>query len=138
MISENLKYPAFRANILTVFAALALLLAAVGLFGVISQAVVSRTREIGIRMALGATPGDVVGLIARQGILMTLSGAVIGLCGAVLLSTSLTSLLYEIRPADLLTLLAVTTVLCAVALVAVYVPARRAANVDPTVAIRWE
>ncbi|HXA06332.1 MAG TPA: ABC transporter permease [Bryobacteraceae bacterium] len=138
LITENLKYPAFRANILSAFAALALLLAALGLFGVISQMVVSRTREIGIRMALGATRVDVIGLIARQGILMTLSGAAIGLVEAALLTRTVTSLLYEIQPADPLTFFWVTTVLCAAAVIAVYIPARRAANLDPTVALKWE
>jgi ABC-type antimicrobial peptide transport system permease subunit len=138
LISENLKYPAFRANILSAFAVLALLLAALGLFGVISQMVVSRTREIGIRVALGATRRDVIGLIAKQGILMTLSGAAIGLVGAALLTRTVTSLLYEIQPADPLTFFWVTTALCAAAVIAVYIPARRAANLDPTVAIKWE
>jgi putative ABC transport system permease protein len=138
MISESLKYPAFRANILTVFAALALLLAALGLFGVISQIVVGRTREIGIRVALGATRGDVMRLVARQGILVTLAGAAIGLFAATFLARTLTSLLYDIAPADPLTFCGVTAVLFAVVVMAVYIPARRAANLDPTAAIKWE
>ena len=138
MISENLKYPVFRARILSAFAALALLLAALGLFGVISQIVVGRTREIGIRVALGATRSDVMRLVARQGILVAVTGTTIGLLAAAVLTRALTSLLYDITPADPVTFCGVIAVLYAAAVIAVYFPARRAANLDPTVAIKWE
>jgi putative ABC transport system permease protein len=138
LLSDNLKYPTFRANILALFASLGLLLATIGLYGVISQAVVGRTREIGIRMALGATQGQVLGFIARQGIRVITLGIGFGLLGAMMLSRMLTSLLYEVRPTDPMILLSVTLALSGVSAIAIYVPAHRAAKLNPTAAIRYE
>jgi len=137
-LSEKLKYPAFRARILILFAILALLLASVGVYGVVSQMMVSRTREIGIRAALGATRRDIIGLISREGIHLALAGTSIGLLISLVVTRTLASLLYETKPADPATLGAVICALCAVTFIATFIPARRAANLDPMSAIRHE
>jgi predicted permease len=122
----------------SVFGFLGLLLASVGLYGLLSFEVGRRTREIGIRMALGARKDEVLAMIARQGLKLTLIGLTIGIAGAYGLTRFMSSLLYGVRPTDPLTFIAVALILFAVALVACYVPARRAAKVDPMVALRWE
>lgn len=137
-IAQDLKYPKFRANILSLFAGLALLLATVGIYGVVSQIVVSRTREIGIRVALGATRESILRMVARQGILLAGTGAAIGLLASFALMRTLASMLYEVRPGDPLTLFAVTAALVVVAVIASWIPARRAARLDPLAAIRHE
>jgi putative ABC transport system permease protein len=97
-----------------------------------------RTREIGIRMALGATPGGILALVVRQGMSIALTGVGLGLCGAVIVTRFMTSLLYGVRARDPLTFGAIAVTLGTVALVASYIPARRAANVDPIAALRSE
>jgi ABC-type antimicrobial peptide transport system permease subunit len=131
-----MAYPRFRAVLLSAFAALALLLAAVGLHGVLGQLVAQRTPEIGVRMALGARPADVAGLIARQGGGPVLAGLGIGLGLAMSLGRYLSSVLYGVRPRDPVTLLGVSLVLLAVAAVATALPAYRAAKTNPVEALR--
>jgi putative ABC transport system permease protein len=128
----------FSTVILALFSAVAILLAAVGLYGVVSHSVTERTREIGVRMALGAERGQVLRLFVRHGLATAAAGTVIGLGGALALSRWLESLLFEVKPSDPLTFVAVAVLLLAVAMVACYLPARRAARIDPLLALRTE
>lgn len=124
--------------LLGLFGALALVLAAVGIYGVISYAVSLRTRELGIRMALGAARKDVLQMVLRQGLKLVATGLVLGFAASIVLTRFLTSLLFQVRPADGMTILAVAFTLAAVALLANHLPARRASRVDPNVALRCE
>ena len=128
----------FNAVLLGIFAALALLLASVGLYGVISYSVAQRTHEIGIRMAVGAGRNDVLRMVIGQGLKLAVIGAAVGIAGALALTRLLASMLYGVNPTDLATYVAVSLILIAVALVACYIPARRAMRVDPMLALRHE
>jgi putative ABC transport system permease protein len=124
--------------LITAFAGLALFLSSLGIYGVLAYDVSQRTREIGVRGAIGASHGQIVGLILKQGLWKTGLGIVLGLIGALLLSRSMTSLLFGVKPTDPLVYVAVSLILIAVALLASYLPARRAARIDPLVALRDE
>ena len=126
------------ASVLGAFGVIALLLAAIGIYGVTSYAVSQRTREIGIRMALGAQLSDVLRLILRSGVKLTVLGVVIGLAGAFLLTRALTSLLSGVTATDPFTFVSVSVLLVAVMMLASYLPARRATKVDPLIALRYE
>jgi putative ABC transport system permease protein len=120
------------------FAVIALLLATAGVFGVMAHSVSRRTREIGVRVALGASSRDVLTMVLGQGLRTVLTGIVIGVAGALALTRAIEGLLFEVKAADPLTFAAVTLLLLATALLACYLPARRAAKVDPMVALRYE
>jgi len=138
LLSTSVAPRRFNMLLLGIFAGVALVLAAVGLYGVMSYSVSWRTREIGIRMALGAKRADVLRLVVRQGMTMTLIGLALGLVGAFSISRVLRGLLHGVSPTDPLTFVAVSIVLLVVALLACLVPARRATRVDPIIALRTE
>ncbi|MFL6196578.1 MAG: FtsX-like permease family protein, partial [Thermoanaerobaculia bacterium] len=138
VMSETVGRARFNTLLLGLFAGLATLLAAVGIFGVMHYLVTLRTREIGLRMALGARQGEVLGLILKQGLVLTLIGIAIGLAGALALTRVMSSLLYGVSASDPWTFAAIALLLTAVAGTACYIPARRAARVDPLVALRSE
>jgi putative ABC transport system permease protein len=138
VFGASLATQRFLAWLLGAFAALALLLGSVGIYGVMAYMVSRRTREIGIRMALGARPGDVLKAIMNRGVALTAAGLALGLAGALAASRALASLLFEVSPTDPPTLAAVAILLAAAALFACYWPARRATRVDPMVTLRYE
>jgi putative ABC transport system permease protein len=138
IVATSLTRDRFSVVILGAFAALALILAAVGLYGLVAYFVTQRTNEIGVRIALGAEPGSIQRLVVFQSVRVVLVGVGLGLVGALLLSNILRSLLYEVRPRDPLTLAGVGILLFAVALAAAFFPARRASRVDPVLALRAE
>jgi predicted permease len=137
-IAESMAGTTYQTTLLAVFAVLALVLAAVGIYGVMSYGVSQRTHEIGVRMAIGASPGAVMKLILGEGLRLVLIGLAIGIAGAFALTRSLSSLLYGVGAGDPLTFAGVAVVLAAVALAACAVPARRAMRVDPMLALREE
>jgi putative ABC transport system permease protein len=135
-VAGAMAQPRFLTLLLGVFAGIALLLASVGTYGVMAHSVAERNREIGIRMAMGAEPGSVRGLVMKQGAALAGIGLGLGVLGAFGLTRFLGSQLYEVGTTDLRTFVAVPLILGAVALLACYIPARRATRVDPVVALR--
>ena len=138
VVSDSIRQPRFTAVLLGIFAVLALLLAAIGLYGVISYSVTQRHHELGIRMALGARPQEVAGMILREGMALTLLGAAIGFVAALVLVRFLSTLVFGVSTHDVITFGLVPVVVAAVAALACYIPARRATKVDPMVALRYE
>jgi putative ABC transport system permease protein len=138
VIAPQLVQPRLNALLLSAFAFPAMLLAAIGLYGIMASAVSQQTRELGVRLALGATPDRLRAMILRQALTVTAAGALAGLLAALAGSRLLTTMLFEVSPTDPVALLGACGLLLAVALLAAYVPARRATKVDPMVALRYE
>jgi len=135
-ISATVAEPLFQARLIGAFSIVALVLAAIGIYGVVAYSVAERTREIGIRVALGAGRGDVVGMVLRRLLVLLVPGVALGVAGALATTRVLSSLLFEIRPDDPATFISVAVLLAAVAIVAGMMPARRASRVDPLVALK--
>jgi predicted permease len=138
VVARSISEPRFYMVLLGAFAAMAVFLAALGIFGVLSYSVVQRSREIGIRVALGAHPRDVLRMVLGHAASLALVGVLAGLVGAVALSRAIGSLLFELSPTDPLTLGSMAVLLASVALLASYLPARRATRLDPLIALRSE
>lgn len=138
LVSNSVAQPRLNLSLLVAFATLALVLAAVGVYGVMAYAVTQRTHEFGIRMALGASPADVLKQVFIEGGRLAVLGLALGLIAAVVLTRLMSSLLFEVNPSDPITFGAAATVLALVALAACYIPARRATRVNPLVALRYE
>jgi putative ABC transport system permease protein len=138
IVDLGMARPRFSMFLLAAFGATALLLAAIGIYGVVAYSVTQRTREIGIRIALGADRRDVLGMVARGALLLATAGVVFGVAGGMALTRFMSTLLYGVSPTDLRTFAMVAGLLMAVTLLAAFVPARRAAKVDPIVALRYD
>jgi putative ABC transport system permease protein len=138
IVADSVARQRFSMLLLGIFAGLALVLAAVGIYGVMSYSVAQRTREIGIRMALGAQRSDVMRMTIGHGLRLVLTGVAIGLAGAFVLTRVMSTLLFGVSPTDPLTFISISTVLVSVALLASYVPALRATRVDPMFALRYQ
>ena len=138
LVDSSIAQPRLNTSLLGGFAAIGLLLAALGIYAVLSFAVTQRTQEIGVRIALGATAQDVLRMVLATGGGLFLMGAAIGLAAAVVMSRLVSHLLFEVSPGDPVSYVSVVVVFAAIALLACYIPARRAAKVDPMVALRYE
>ena len=138
LLAESVSGPRFNMLLLTLFAVVALVLALVGIYGVMSYSVTQRTHEIGIRVAVGAQSRDVLRMVIGQGMFMTMIGVVCGLVGAFALTRLMTSMLFGVEPSDPMTFATIAVLVIAVALLACYIPGRQATKVDPLVALRYE
>jgi putative ABC transport system permease protein len=138
IVSDSIAQPRLSMLLMGLFGALAMILSAVGIYGLLSFAVTQRTQELGIRIALGAQVGDVLRLVMKQGLVLVLAGELLGLLGAFALTRLISTLLFGVSPTDTTTFLAVAGVLAGVAMLACYFPARRATKVDPLVSLRYE
>jgi ABC-type antimicrobial peptide transport system permease subunit len=137
-VSRLVEGPRFSAALLALFAAVALVMAAIGVYGVMAYGAAQRTREIGVRVALGATRGQVLRLMIRDGVFVVTAGLVVGLMAAVWLARTLTGMLHEVTPADPVALVPVAALLASVGLLAAYLPARRATRVSALDALRTD
>ena len=138
IVSDTVSTPRLNTSLLAMFAILAVVLSATGIYGLIGYSVTQRLHEIGIRMALGARTRDVVLLVMRQGLMVVAIGLVIGIAGGIASTRALRTLLFEVQPTDVRTFVLVGLGLLSVALFASYVPVRRATKVDPMEALRYE
>jgi putative ABC transport system permease protein len=138
IISDSLSERRFAMLLLIIFASIALVLAAVGIYGVMSYAVSRRTHELGVRLALGASRSEILRLVVAEGMVLAAIGTAVGLAAALRLTRLMASLLYAVRPADPATLAAASLLLAGIALLACYIPAWRATKIDPLVALRYE
>jgi putative ABC transport system permease protein len=138
VFSDSVTTRRFNLLLVGVFALTALLLAIAGVFGVLAYSVAQRTREFGVRIALGASPRAILRMVLAQGMLTIAIGTAIGLAGSFALTRTMRSLLFEISPNDPLTIAGVAVLLVLIAALASYIPARRATRVDPTIALRYE
>ncbi len=138
VVSASVSRISFAMAVLAIAAAMTLLLGAIGLHGVVSYVVGQRTREIGVRMALGARGGEVARMVVQQDLLLTVAGVAIGLLGAAVLTRFLGALLYEVSPLDPVAFVVTSLTLLGVSFLASYLPARRASSVDPAIALRAE
>jgi ABC-type antimicrobial peptide transport system permease subunit len=137
-LNRAMDQPRFRTILIGLFAVVALILSCIGIYGVISYSVTRRTHEIGIRMALGARKADVLGMVLRQAMYLAVIGVALGLGGAFGLTRLMAGLLFGVKPTDATTFCVTALLLAATALLAAYLPARRAARVDPMIALRHE
>jgi putative ABC transport system permease protein len=137
-VADATAQPRFEMLLLALAGGVALILAAVGIYGVMNYAVVRRTREIGIRISLGASRGDVLGMVFRRALLQALAGTAVGIAGAVLLSKFMAKMVFGVRPTDPWTFAAVTVLLAIAAVAASGIPARRASRIQPMQALRSE
>jgi putative ABC transport system permease protein len=135
---ESIAPQRLNLTLLSIFAGIAFVLAIVGIYGVMSYAVTQRTHEIGIRMAIGAQPRDVFRMILGQGMMLTIIGMAVGLLGAFALTRLMTTMLFSVKPTDPITFSAVALLLLLIALIACYIPGRRATKVDPVNSLRYE
>ena len=138
LVERSVAEPRFRTLLLSVFAGVALLLSVLGIYGVMSWSVAQRTREVGVRMALGAAPADILRLLVGQGMIVAVVGVSLGVSAALMLTRVLASFLFEVNATDLMTFAIVSVLLLTAALLACYVPARRATKIDPMVALSYE
>jgi putative ABC transport system permease protein len=138
LIYDQVSQPRFYLMMLSIFAGVALVLASVGIYGVMSHMVTQRTHEIGVRMAMGAQDQDVMRMILGHGLVLTVIGTLIGIAGSMALTRVMTSLLYEVSTIDPITFVISPLLLIGVAMLASYIPARRAMKVDPQVALRYQ
>jgi ABC-type antimicrobial peptide transport system permease subunit len=138
IVGSTVARPRLLATLLLLFGVMGLSLGALGIYGVLAYAVSQRRQEIGVRLALGATPRSVLGLVVAQGMTLALAGVVVGVVGALALTRVMTAVLYEVRPTDPATFGGVVVVLLLAALVASWLPARRALRIDPVQALRYD
>jgi predicted permease len=138
VVSASVGEPRFRTTLVGAFALMALIIASIGIYGVVSYGVSQRTREFGVRIAMGATANDVLSMVLRRALFLIGSGLALGLLGSAALTRSISGLLYDVKPLDGATFVGVPLLLCIVALLASYVPARRATDVDPIIALKHE
>jgi putative ABC transport system permease protein len=138
LVDANVAEIWFQTRLISIFSILALFLAGIGIYGVLAYAVTERTREIGIRMALGAKKSDVTRMLLKRTLLLVMAGVAFGGCGALVLTRVLAKFLFEVKPTDPATFLSVAAILALTGIIAGLLPAQRATRVDPVVALRWE